>query len=516
MDHPTQERILILDFGTQYAMLIARRVRELGTYSEVRPFRVTADEIRALKPIGIILSGGPKSVYAANAPACDPAVFALGVPVLGICYGMQLMSHMLGGAVTRGEQREYGHTMLAVRGKTPLLRGVAASTRVWMSHGDQVTRVPAGFNTAAVTDTIPHAAIADEERRLYGVQFHPEVAHTDEGRRMLGNFLDICGARRTWQVASMIDTCTAQVRAAAPDGQIICGLSGGVDSSITAKLIARAAPGRLTCIFVDNGLLRQGEAEQVRQTFADPEYNLHAVDASRTFLERLKGVTDPQQKRAIIGHAFIDVFYAEAQRIPGARFLAQGTLYPDVIESVSAHGGPTDCIKLHHNVGGLPADIAEKFTLIEPLRLLFKDEVRRMGLEFGLPEEIVWRHPFPGPGLAVRIVGEIRSERLEMLRRADAIFMHELKDAGLYRKIGQAFVVFLPVQSVGVMGDERSYENVVVLRSVDTTDYMTADWTRLPYDFLQKVAGRIISEVRGINRVVFDVTSKPPGTIEWE
>jgi GMP synthase (glutamine-hydrolysing) len=348
------------------------------------------------------------------------------------------------------------------------------------------------------------------------VQFHPEVSHTDEGLRLLGNFLDLCGARRTWQVTSMIETCAAQVTATAPAGQIICGLSGGVDSSITAKLIARAAPGRLTCIFVDNGLLRLGEVEQVKQTFADPEFNLRTVDASGIFLERLRGVTDPQQKRAIIGHAFIDVFYAEAQRITGARFLAQGTLYPDVIESVAAHGGPTDCIKLHHNVGGLPADIAEKFTLIEPLRMLFKDEVRRMGLEFGLPEDIVWRHPFPGPGLAVRIVGEIRPERLEMLRRADAIFMHELKEAGLYQKIGQAFVVFLPVQSVGVMGDERSYENVVVLRSVDTTDFMTADWTRLPYDFLQKVAGRIISEVRGINRVVFDVTSKPPGTIEWE
>lgn len=511
-----RERVIILDFGTQYAMLIARKIRELGTYSTVLPFDADIREITEYDPIGVILSGGPKSVYAEHAPVCDPDILALGIPVLGICYGMQLMARMLDGDVKQGETREYGHTLLNITDDTSLLQGVSKSTKVWMSHGDEVSRLPEGFSAFGKTSGIPYAVIGNKQKRLYGVQFHPEVSHTEEGNAILDNFLDICGSARTWQVDSIAETCIQYVQETAPDGQIICGLSGGVDSSVTAKLLSQAAGDRLSCIFVDNGLLRKGEAEQVEETFRNNGLDLRIIDARDIFLSRLKGITDPQKKREIIGHTFIDIFDREASKIKGAQYLAQGTLYPDVIESVSAHGGPTDCIKLHHNVGGLPPDIAERFTLVEPLRNLFKDEVRRLGSELGLPDDIVWRHPFPGPGLAVRIVGEVLPERLRMLREADAVFREHLKESGLYRNIGQAFVVFLPVNTVGVMGDERSYENVAVIRSVDTIDYMTADWTRLPYTLLQKISGDIISRVKGINRIVYDITSKPPGTIEWE
>ncbi|HMK44164.1 MAG TPA: glutamine-hydrolyzing GMP synthase [Dissulfurispiraceae bacterium] len=511
----TADRILILDFGSQYTQLIARRIREQKVYSEIMPFNVPIEKMRAFEPKGIVLSGGPSSVYDEQAPIPSKEVFALGVPVLGICYGMQLMAHMLGGDVSRAAKREYGKAMLHVDDDSNLLRGISQKTKVWMSHGDRIDRMPDGFQIVGHTDNSPIAAMANRERSCFALQFHPEVVHTDEGVRILQNFVfEICGCKPTWEMASFIDWQIGAIREQVAGKKVICALSGGVDSSVVALLVHKAIGDNLSCIFVDNGLLRKGETEKVKKTFRDHFHiNLDFVDARSRFLEKLAGVTDPERKRKIIGYEFIAIFEEEAKKFVDAEFLAQGTLYPDVIESVSFKG-PSAVIKSHHNVGGLPEKM--KLKLIEPLRELFKDEVRILGQELGLPEEICWRHPFPGPGLAIRCIGEITGRKLDILREADAIVLEEIKAAGLYHEIWQAFAVLLPVQSVGVMGDERTYESVAAVRAVVSRDGMTADWAQIPYDVMGKVSNRIINEIKGINRVVYDITSKPPGTIEWE
>jgi len=511
------ETIVILDFGSQYAQLIARRVRDTGVFSVLARPDISAAKLRSLRPKGLIFTGGPASVYEPGAPRCDPVVLQLGVPVLGICYGMQLACQLLGADISPAAAREYGRASLKVIKPDKLLRNVPGETTVWMSHGDQIHALPEDFEVLAATPTCPVAAVRHRQRPFYGVQFHPEVMHTPRGNDIFMNFLyEICGCSGLWKMGSFIDVAVEQLRRrVGPDERVICGLSGGVDSSVVAALLHKAIGDRLACIFVDNGLLRLNEAQMVRATFADHfKINLNVVDARETFLTRLGGVVDPQEKRRIIGHTFVEVFKNAAKTIPKARYLAQGTLYPDVIESGQSLAGAAANIKLHHNVGGLPAELG--FELIEPLRDLFKDEVRRAGELLGLPEQVVWRHPFPGPGLAVRCVGEVTPQRLEILRKADEILLEEIAANDLYRKTAQTFAVLLPVRSVGVMGDGRTYENVVTIRSVDTADFMTADWSRIPYEILATISNRIINEVRGVNRVTYDISSKPPATIEWE
>lgn len=510
------QRVLVLDFGSQYAQLIARRAREQDVYCEIVRHDITADRIRELAPVGLILSGGPASVYENEAPRCDPEIFQLGIPVLGICYGMQLACEALGGNVQQAPAREYGRASCEISSPGELFAGVPSTTEVWMSHGDQVAQVSDDFIPLASTSTCPLAAVKHKNLPVYGLQFHPEVTHTPKGREVLRNFLhDVCGCDGNWKLHDFAEKTIEQVRQRVGDRRVVCGLSGGVDSSVVAALLYKAIGSQLSCILVDNGLLRKSEEESVIKEFSQHfKTDLHVVKAEDRFLEALAGIDDPQEKRRRIGHAFIDCFAEEAAKIEGAEFLAQGTLYPDVIESGASQDGPAATIKLHHNVGGLPDDL--QFQLIEPLRDLFKDEVRKLGLDLGLPEDIVWRHPFPGPGLAVRCLGEVTRAKLEKLREADAIVVHEIKAAGLYRETSQAFAVLLPVQSVGVMGDARTYEDAIAIRSVNTDDFMTADWSRLPYDLLASISTRIINEVRGVNRVVYDVSSKPPATIEWE
>jgi len=514
----SHQTILVLDFGSQYTQLIARRLRELSVYSEIIPFNTTIDKLREKNPVGIILSGGPKSVSEAGAPKCAPEIFDIGTPVLGICYGMQLMTDELGGEVRRSGQREFGHAHVRVTGNgspPKLFSQVPSDFRVWASHGDDVSAVPPGFTVAATSATTPIAAMEAPERQLYALLFHPEVAHTDHGLAILRNFAyGVCGCTGDWTIASFIEEATSRIRTQVGRGKVVCGLSGGVDSTVAAMLIHRAIGDRLTCIFVDNGLLRYDEANQIVARFTQKmQLPLDFVDATALFLERLAGVTDPEKKRKIIGAAFIDVFEKRARELGGFDFLAQGTLYPDVIESASV-GGPAVVIKSHHNVGGLPERM--HFKLVEPLRDLFKDEVRRVGRDLGLDPEFVVRQPFPGPGLAVRLLGEITRERLDLLRLADKIVAEEIRKAGWYERLWQSFAVLLPVQSVGVMGDARTYEYTVAIRAVESLDGMTADWARLPHDLLATISSRIVNEVRGINRVVYDISSKPPSTIEWE
>ncbi len=517
-------KILILDFGAQYSQLIARRVREQQVYCELHPYDVSAAFIREFAPIGIILSGGPNSVYEEQAYRASQAVFELGVPVLGICYGMQTMAAQLGGKVEGAKKREFGYAEIRARGHSKLLEGIQDSVNaeghglldVWMSHGDKVTELPAGFKVIAGNEATPIAGMADEARRFYGVQFHPEVTHTIQGKAIIARFvLDICGCKGDWNMPDYVGEAVERIRAQVGKDEVILGLSGGVDSSVAAALIHRAIGDQLTCVFVDNGLLRLNEAEQVMKTFARSlGVKVIHVDASEQFLAKLAGVSEPEQKRRIIGADFVDVFQTEAAKLPNAKWLAQGTIYPDVIESAGAKTKKAHTIKSHHNVGGLPETLHLK--LLEPLRELFKDEVRELGVALGLPHDMVYRHPFPGPGLGVRILGEVKKEYADLLRRADAIFIDELRAAEWYEKTSQAFAVFLPVRSVGVMGDGRTYENVVALRAVQTQDFMTAQWAELPYSLLGKVSNRIINEVRGINRVVYDISGKPPATIEWE
>ena len=518
------QKILILDFGAQYTQLIARRVRESNVYCELHPYDVDEEFVRRFAPQGVILSGGPASVWEGGTPRAPGAVFELGVPVLGICYGMQTMAEQLGGKVESGKVREFGYAEVRARGHSALLRDIQDRVNaeghglldVWMSHGDKVTGLPPGFKVIASNATTPIAAMADEARRFYGVQFHPEVTHTLQGKAIIERFvLDICGLDGDWSMPDYAEEAIGHLRSVVGKEEGLLGLSGGVDSAVAAALIHRAIGDQLTCVFVDNGLLRLNEGEQVMRTFAE---NLGAkvihVDARQYFLGELAGVTDPEHKRKIIGRVFVEVFQREAAKLPQVKWLAQGTIYPDVIESAGAKTKKAHTIKSHHNVGGLPETLHLK--LLEPLRELFKDEVRALGLELGLPHDVVFRHPFPGPGLGVRILGEVKAEYAELLRRADAIFIDELRAAGWYQKTAQAFAVFLPVRSVGVMGDGRTYEHVIALRAVQTQDFMTAHWAELPHALLSKVANRIINEVRGINRVVYDISSKPPATIEWE
>ncbi|UIP27281.1 glutamine-hydrolyzing GMP synthase [Photobacterium sp. TLY01] len=518
------QRILILDFGSQYTQLIARRIREIGVYCELWSWDVEEADIRDFNPNGIILSGGPESVAAENSPRAPQYVFEAGVPVLGVCYGMQTMAEQLGGKVAGSDMREFGYAQVEVIEPTALLKNIEdavaedgnALLDVWMSHGDKVVEIPADFVKVAATETCPYAAMANEEKHFYGVQFHPEVTHTRQGLRLLENFvLNICGCEKLWTPSTIIDDAIARIKEQVGDDEVILGLSGGVDSSVVAMLIHRAIGDKLTCVFVDNGLLRLNEGEQVMEMFGDHfGLNIVHVNAEERFLSALAGEADPEAKRKIIGHVFVDVFDEESKKLQNAKWLAQGTIYPDVIESAASKTGKAHVIKSHHNVGGLPEDMA--MGLVEPLKELFKDEVRKIGLELGLPYNMLYRHPFPGPGLGVRVLGEVKKEYCDLLRRADAIFIEELHKADLYNKVSQAFTVFLPVRSVGVMGDGRKYDWVVSLRAVETIDFMTAHWAHLPYDFLGKVSNRIINEVDGISRVVYDISGKPPATIEWE
>src|SRR5438552_7085884 len=525
---PAHSKILVLDFGSQYTQVIGRRVRELQVYSEIVRFDTPATEIARLKPNGLILSGGPASVYDKGAPHLDPKIFSLGIPVLGICYGMQLMAHHLGGQVEFSARREYGAAVLHVMDGSKLFEGLGPQLDIWNSHGDKVTALPTGFHAAARTENSPFAAIENSERNLFAVQFHPEVAHTPRGKEILQNFVyHICHCAMDWTMGSFIEEACERIQRQVGDEKVVLGLSGGVDSSVTAALLHKAIGDQLTCIFVNNGLLRSREEEMVQRVFGENFHvRLKYVDASERFLSLLKGVTDPEQKRKIIGNEFIEVFQRATEELldedrrnkthkhGGYKFLAQGTLYPDVIESVSIGGNPASLIKSHHNVGGLPEKM--HFELVEPVRQLFKDEVRQAGLQLGLPKEIVYRQPFPGPGLAVRILGEVTPERLRILRDADTIVQSEMEASDWYYKVWQSFAVLLPVQSVGVMGDQRTYENTVVLRIVESQDGMTADWVRVPYELLARISGRISNEVKGVNRVCYDISSKPPSTIEWE
>lgn len=515
MNHP-REFIVIVDFGSQYVQLIARRVREQKVFSEIVQPTVSPEQILRPGLKGIILSGGPASVYAPDAPACDRRIFEAGVPILGICYGMQMGCKLLGANIASAPAREYGRTLLTVLNHDDLFTGLPEQMSVWMSHGDQVQQLNGDFVPLAKTPSCPFAAVRHKKRPFWGVQFHPEVTHTPRGQEMIRNFLyGICGCSGDWQVSDFVEETVHAIRRKVGSSKVICGLSGGVDSAVTATLVHKAVGEQLVCIFVDNGLLRKNEKEGVVSTFRNHfRMDLRVVEWGSHFLKRLAGVTEPQQKRKIIGAEFIEAFKSEAAKIPNARFLAQGTLYPDVIESGKKDGNLAASIKLHHNVGGLPSQLG--FELVEPLRDLFKDEVRLVGEYLGLPEEIVWRHPFPGPGLAVRIIGEVTEPKLAILREADDILIEEIKAAGLYRIVSQTLAVLLPVGTVGVMGDERSYEHVIVVRSVDTADFMTADFSRIPYEVLARIANRIINEVRGVNRVVYDISSKPPATIEWE
>ncbi|MCG9745800.1 glutamine-hydrolyzing GMP synthase [Shewanella sp. Isolate8] len=525
MSNIHDHKILILDFGSQYTQLIARRIREIGVYCELWAWDVSEEQIKAFAPNGIILAGGPESVTADNSPRAPEYVFNAGVPVLGICYGMQTMSEQLGGKVIQGiGEGEFGYAQVEVQAASELFKSIEdavsdsgkALLDVWMSHGDKVSEIPEGFVTVAKTDTCPYAAMANEEKRFYGVQFHPEVTHTRQGKRMLEHFaLDICQCEANWKPASIIEDAVARIKEQVGDDEVILGLSGGVDSSVVAMLLHRAIGSKLTCVFVDNGLLRLNEADQVLEMFGDHfGLNIVHVDAESRFLDALAGEAEPEAKRKIIGKVFVDIFDEESRKCVNAKWLAQGTIYPDVIESAGSATGKAHVIKSHHNVGGLPDDM--ELGLVEPLRELFKDEVRKIGLELGLPYNMLYRHPFPGPGLGVRVLGEVKKEYCDLLRRADAIFIEELHKADLYNKVSQAFTVFLPVRSVGVMGDGRKYDWVVSLRAVETIDFMTAHWAHLPYDFLGRVSNRIINEIDGISRVVYDISGKPPATIEWE
>ncbi len=511
------EQIIILDFGSQYTQVIARRIRECNVYSVILSYNTPAAELQKLAPKGLILSGGPASVYAKNAPLPDPAIFDLGLPILGICYGQQVMAQFLGGKVEPGQRREFGRATLTVTDSfCPLFANLPERLQVWNSHGDKLTKTPTGFKAVASSDNSECAAMEDRARKMFGLQFHPEVAHTPQGKEILANFVhNICGCGKNWTMHAYIEQAVAAIQNQVGTEQVILGLSGGVDSSVAAALLHRAIGSQLTCIFVNNGLLRGREAEVVREVFGRHfKMKLQYEDASKLFLQRLKGVTQPERKRKIIGKTFIEVFERATRHAGKAKFLAQGTLYPDVIESVPIAGNPAAMIKSHHNVGGLPRKM--RFQLVEPLKCLFKDEVRELGLELGLPREIVLRQPFPGPGLAVRILGEVTPARLSILRNADSVVVEEMKESGWYYKIWQSFAVLLPVRSVGVMGDERTYEYTIAIRAVESQDGMTADWVKLPYDLLERLANRIVNEVKGVNRACFDITSKPPGTIEWE